>query len=117
MPPGTPVLVIATGNCEGSWSLDPSQTAAVLTSQALRLFAVAKVVPPSPIYRDGDYPLVDYFIILEFDGGSSRQTMRLGVAGGRIVSQFAGCGQPPENLDLRNYIDDYVIILRGPAYR
>jgi hypothetical protein len=80
------------------------------------LFSVAETVPPRPLYSNGEFPLVDHFVVMEFDAGG-RQTIRLGISAGGIVSQFLGCGQPPEAMDLRNYADDYRIILRGPAYR
>jgi hypothetical protein len=80
----------------------------------LDLFAVIRLDPPVPLYRDApDYPTIDHVILLQQKEGIHLGHL-LAVREGRIVWKSIVCAGPPEeNIDR---FGPYRVILKGPAY-
>ena len=119
MPPeGTLLTALATGGCEGGWAFDMTELASSVVGVAPDLFAVIRAGAAKPLYNEPGYPVVDHMIVVEFTPNSGQRfAVRFSLGRGRIVAVNNSCGQPPENLNLSRYIEDYQVILRGPAYR
>ena len=95
---GTPFEALATGGCEGGWWLEPELQSTEGLSRFVKAYAGAGLYAVYRLPASAErWPKGESIIVFVRDTGFGRFAQTMGVTGGRIVSNWGGCGTRPED--------------------
>ena len=96
---GTMVEALATGGCEGGWWLEPELQSTEGLSRFVKAYAGAGLYAVYRLPASAErWPKGESIIVFVRDTGFGRFAQTMGVTGGRIVSNWGGCGTQPEKI-------------------